>query len=81
MSGVSRLTRVLEEIKQKRITQVPDCQQPNAPHDLPTTHGLMLVSIEARLAKLENQMTSQNRLLLIGVIAVIGDIAKTWLKP
>jgi len=81
LTGVSRLTRVLEEIKQRRVTRVPDCQKPDAPHDLPTTHALMLVSIEGRLAKLEAQMTNQNRLLLIGIIAVIGDIAKAWLKP
>ena len=58
-----------------------DCQQPDAPPDLPLTHGLRLAGIEGRLARLETQMTNQNRLLLIGVIALIGEFAKQLLKP
>jgi len=58
-----------------------DCQRPDAPADLPITHGLQLAAIEGRLAKLESQMTNQNRLLLIGILALIGDLAKQILKP
>jgi hypothetical protein len=77
--GESRLTRVLEEIQNRRITRVPDCQKPDAPPDLPTTHALMLASIEGRLAKVETAIANQNRLLLIGVLAIIGDIVKHYL--
>ena len=62
-------------------TDIPDCQQPDAPPDLPTTHGLQLASIEARLIKLESQVTNQNRLLLIGILAIVGDLAQKLLKP
>ena len=36
----------------------------------------MLASIEARLARLERQVSNQNRLLLIGIIALVGELAK-----
>ncbi len=58
-----------------------DCSRPDAPPDLPTTHGLMLAAIEGRLSKLEQQVTNQNRILLIGIIAVVGDIVRQMLKP
>ncbi len=58
-----------------------DCSRPDAPADLPTTHGLMLANIEGRLSKLEQQVSNQNRILLIGVIAVVGDIVRQLLKP
>ncbi len=58
-----------------------DCQRPDAPADLPITHGLQLAAIEGRLAKLESQMTNQNRLLLVGIIALVGDLAKQLLQP
>jgi len=57
-----------------------ECQRPDAPADLPTIHGLQLAAIEARLLKLEQQVSNQNRLLLIGVIAVVGDIVRQLLK-
>ncbi|HUK86881.1 MAG TPA: hypothetical protein VLT85_04390 [Terriglobales bacterium] len=58
-----------------------DCRQPGAPPDLPTTHGLQLASIEARLTKLEQSVSHQNRLLLIGVIALVGELAQKILRP
>ena len=79
MKGEGRLKQTLASIAAKRYAKVPDCQKPDAPPDLPTTHGLALASIEGRLAKLEAQMSSQNRLLLIGVLAILGELAKQLL--
>ncbi len=57
-----------------------ECQRPDAPADLLTIHGLQLAAIEARLLKLEQQVSNQNRILLIGVIAIVGDIVRQLLK-
>jgi hypothetical protein len=79
--GDHRLSDALHKFGRRRYAPVPDCQQPDAPADLPITHALQLTSIEARLMKLETQMTNQNRLLLIGILALVGELAKQVLKP
>ncbi len=64
-----------------REPRLLDCQRPDAPADLPTIHGLQLAAIEGRLLKLEQQVSNQNRILLIGVIALVGDIVRQLLRP
>jgi hypothetical protein len=81
MIGESRLAKTLKLLARRRLATVPDCQKPEAPPDLPTTHGLQLASIEGRLIKLESQVNNQNRLLLVGLIAIFGEFAKQLLKP
>jgi hypothetical protein len=81
MTGQTRLSKALQALQHRRLAKSPDCQQPDAPADLPTTHGLQLASIEGRLTKLEAAVTNQNRLLLIGVIAILGEFAKQLLHP
>jgi len=78
-SASGRLAEAIQKLK-RRPAPVLDCQRPDAPADLVTIHGLQLVAIEARLLKLEQQVSNQNRLLLIGVIAVVGDIVRQLLK-
>ena len=75
-NGAARLKETLANLARKSYARVPDCQKPDAPPDLPTTHGLALANIEGRLARLEAQMTNQNRLLLIGILAILGELAK-----
>lgn len=58
-----------------------DCRQPEAPPDIHISHGLRLTGIEARLAALEKQISNQNRLLLIGILAIVGELAKQVLHP
>ena len=84
--GESRLAKSLQLIARRRQATVPDCHadcsQPDASADLPTTHGLMLASIEGRILKLEQQISNQNRILIIGIVAVVGDLVKQMLiKP
>jgi len=92
--GRRRLAEAIRKLGQRRHavahTECPrgtvpdcraDCSRPDAPADLPTTHGLQLASIEGRLLKLENQVSNQNRILLIGVLAVVGDLLRQMLKP
>ena len=78
-AGAHRLADTLRRLAGRPLATVPDCQQPGAPPDLPITHGLQLTAIEARLVKLESQMTNQNRLLFIGIFALAGDLLKSVL--
>jgi len=80
--GSQRLADAIQRLRGPgRLAQIPDCQRPEAPADLPTIHGLQLAAIEGRILKLEQQVSNQNRILLIGVIAIVGDIARQLLKP
>jgi hypothetical protein len=81
VNGNSKLAQALQAIVARRYTKTPECQLPEAPADLPTTHAIQLAIIEGRLVRLEGQMTNQNRLLLIALIAVVGDILKHILAP
>ncbi len=81
MSSSHRIATAIDKIRGHKPAPILDCQRPDAPPDLPTTHGLLLSTIEARLAKLESQVTNQNRLLLIGILALVGDLLKQILKP
>ncbi len=78
-TGARRLSQALQHLRE-RAELPPDCQQPEAPADLPLTHGLQLANIESRLTALEKQVTNQNRLLLIGTLAIIGDLASKVIK-
>jgi hypothetical protein len=80
-SGEGKLIQSLQQFNRRRNDHLPDCQKPDASPDLPITHGLQLAGIEARLAALEAKMTNQNRLLLIGVLALVGELAKQVLSP
>ena len=81
-TGEQRLRALAARFAPGRVhAQVPDCQKPDAPPDLPISHGLQLTAIEARLVKLESQISNQNRLLLIGTLAIIGELVKPFIKP
>ncbi len=93
--GAQRLTDAIDKLRVRgrgradaaagRRASLPDCyadcSRPDAPADLPITHGLLLATIEARLTKLEQQVSNQNRILLVGIIAIAGDIVRQMLKP
>ena len=79
-SGESRLRQLAARFAH-RPEPTADCQQPDAAPDLPISHGLRLVSIESRLTTIERSVSNQNRLLLIGILALIGELAKSVLKP
>jgi hypothetical protein len=79
-TGASQLAEALQRFKRQPAPAL-DCQKPDAPPDLPLTHGLQLASIEARLGKVEQSINNQNRILLIGILALIGELATKVLNP
>ena len=79
-SGENKLRQVMHRLR-GCPEETPDCQKPDASPDLPLTHGLRLTGIETRLTALERSVSNQNRLLLVGVIAIVGDVLKQVLKP
>jgi hypothetical protein len=80
-TGQTRLAKALQRFTGRTTAEAPDCQKPGAPADLPLIHGLQLAGIEARLTKLEQSVSNQNKLLVISIIAVVGELAKSIVKP